>query len=70
MGACGLPLSPLGSLIIPQIQRAVKGCFPPVDILRVFVVYWIVYQCFFELSTGYSQGTTGHHRVDLGQYEV
>ena len=46
--------------------------FVPIDILRVLVVYWIVYQCFFELSTGYPQGcpqgTTGHHRVGLGQY--
>ena len=37
--------------------------FVPIDILRVLVIYWIVYQCFFELSTGYPQGypqgTTG-----------
>ena len=28
VGACGLPLCPLGSLIIPQILMAVKWCFP------------------------------------------
>jgi hypothetical protein len=69
-----------------------KGCqggfvlmgFVPIDILRVLVVYWIVYQCFFKLSTGYPQGcpqgstgiyrdlqgSTGIYRVDLGQYGV
>lgn len=67
VGALRCPLCPLGSLIVPQIQRAVKGGFVPIDILRVLVVYWIVYQCFFELSTGYPQGCP---QVDLGQYGV
>ena len=62
VGACGCPLSPLGSLIVPQLAGAStdsKGCqvgVVPIDILRVLVVYWIVYQCFFKLSTGYPQG--------------
>ena len=49
-----LPLSPLGSLIIPQLA---------IDILRVLVVYWLFYQCFFELSTGYPQS---YPQVSLG----
>lgn len=71
-----------GCLRVPAVSFGVfdyttdsKGCqwgfvlmgFVPIDILRVLVVYWIVYQCFFELSTSYPQVI---HRVDLGQYGV
>ena len=36
-------------------SKGCQGVLSPIDILRVLVVYWIVYQCFFELSTGYPQ---------------
>ena len=55
-------------------SKGCQGVLSTIDILRVLVVYWIVYQCFFKLSTGYPQsypqGTTGVFRVDLDQYGV
>ena len=56
VGAFGLPLSPLGVFDYTTDSKGCQGGFVPIDILRVLVVYWIVYQCFFKLSTGYPQG--------------
>lgn len=58
-GACGCLRAPAVSFGVFDCTTDSKGCqvgFVPVDILRVLVVYWIVYQCFFKLSTGYPQG--------------
>ena len=66
-GAFGCPLSPLGVFDYTTDSKGCQGGVVPIDILRVLVVYWIVYQCFFKLSTGYPQVI---HRVDLGQYGV
>lgn len=67
VGACGLPLSPLGVFDYTTDSKGCQVGVVPIDILRVLVVYWIVYQCFLELSTGYPQGCP---QVDLGQYGV
>lgn len=69
-GACGCPQVPAVSFGVLDCTTDPNGCqvgVVPIDILRVLVVYWVVYQCFFELSTGYPQVI---HRVDLGQYGV
>lgn len=65
-----------GCLRVPAVSFGVfdyttdsKGCqggVVPIDILRVLVVYWIVYQCFFKLSTGYPQGSLGLIWVNMG----
>lgn len=72
-GACGCLRAPAVSFGVFDYTTDSKGCqvgFAPVDILRVLVVYWIVYQCFFELSTGYPQGcpqgTIGLIWVNMG----
>ena len=62
-GACGCLRVPAVSFGVLDYTTDNSGCqggfdlmgFVPIDILRVLVVYWIVYQCFFELSTGYPQ---------------
>ena len=74
-GALRCPQVPAVSFGVLDYTTDPNGCqggfvlmgFVPIDILRVLVVYWIVYQCFFKLSTGYPQVI---HRVDLGQYGV
>lgn len=73
-GACGCLRVPAVSFGVFDYTTDSKGCqvgFVTIDILRVLVVYWIVYQCFFELSTGYPQGTAGliwvNMRFDLDQ---
>ena len=74
MGApVGVPVGACGCLWVPAVSFGVfdyttdsKGCqgvLSPIDILRGLVVYWIVYQCFFELSTGYPQVI---HRLSTG----
>lgn len=67
-GACGCLRVPAVSFGVFDYTTDPKGCqgvfvlmgFVPIDILRVLVVYWIVYQCFFRvihrLSTGLSTG--------------
>ena len=70
-GACGCLRVPAVSLGVFDYTTDNSGCqggfvlmgFVPIDILRVLVVYWIVYQCFFELSTGYPQVI---HRLSTG----
>lgn len=76
-GACGCPRVPAVSFGVFDYTTDPNGCqgvFVPIDILRVLLVYWIVYQCFFELSTGCPQVvhrlSTGIYRIDLGQYGV
>ena len=76
-GACGCLRVPAVSFGVFDYTTDSKGCqgvLSPIDILRVLVVYWIVYQCFFKLSTGYPQVihrlSTGYPQVDLGQYGV
>lgn len=70
MGACGLPLSPLGVFDYTTDSKGCQGVLSPIDILRVLVVYWIVYQCFFQvihrLSTDYPQGSLGLIWVNMG----
>ena len=72
-GACGCLRAPAVSFGVFDYTTDSKGCqgvLSPIDILRVLVVYWIVYQCFFELSTGYPQGcpqgTIGLIWVNMG----
>lgn len=67
VGAFRCPLCPLGSLIVPQIQRAVKGCFPLLTSLGYLWYTGQFISVFFKLSTGYPQGCP---QVDLGQYGV
>lgn len=63
-GACGCLRVPAVSFGVFDYTTDPNGCqggfvlmgFVSIDILRVLVVYWIVYQCFFKLSTGYPQG--------------
>lgn len=68
-GACGCLRVPAVSLGVSDYTTDSNVCqvvLSPIDILRVLVVYWIVYQCFFELSTGYPQGTTVLIWVNMG----
>lgn len=72
-GACGCLRVPAVSFGVFDYTTDSKGCqggVVPIDILRVLVVYWIVYQCFFQvihrLSTGCPQGTTGLIWVNMG----
>lgn len=70
-GACWCLRVPAVSFGVFDYTTDPNGCqggfvlmgFVPIDILRVLVVYWIVYQCFFKLSTGYPQVV---HRVPQG----
>lgn len=72
-GALRCPLCPLGSLIIPQIQKVVKWCFPLLtssgffwyteEFISVFLSYP---QVVHRLSTGYPQGTIGLIWVNMG----
>ena len=57
-GAWGCLRAPAVSFGVFDYTTDSKGCqgvLSPIDILMVLVVYWIVYQCFFKLSTGYPQ---------------
>nr|DAL86912.1 MAG TPA: hypothetical protein [Caudoviricetes sp.] len=62
---------PFGVFDYTTDSKDCQGGVVPIGIHRVLVVYWIVYQCFFQvihrLSTELS---TGVFRVDLGQYVV
>lgn len=65
-GACGcprVPAVPFGVFDYTTDSKDCQGGVVPIGILRVLVVYWIVYQCFFKLSTGYPQVI---HRGSLG----
>lgn len=68
-GACGCLRVPAVSFGVFDYTTDPNGCqggFVPIDILRVLVVYWIVYQCFFKLSTGCPQGARGLIWVNMG----
>lgn len=50
-GACGCLRVPTVSFGVFDYTTDSKGCqvgVVPIDILRVLLVYWIVYQCFFS----------------------
>ena len=70
VGAFGCPLCPLGSLIIPQILMAVKGCL---SLLTSLGFFWYTEE-FISVFLSYPQVvhrlSTGVFRVDLGQYGV
>ena len=76
-GACGCPQVPAVSFGVFDYTTDSKGCqggFVSIDIIRVLVVYWIVYQCFFSsypqvihrvVHSGL-QGSTGLIWVNMG----